>query len=224
VYVKKKSAKFDAVEMRKAGYSYNLIAEKVDVSKSTLSIWLAQIPYTPNEEVIKRVGKARSAASETKHKQKLASYKLAKDLAINDVGKYTKRDLFILGLALYIGEGEKNDNVGIINADPRIIKKTIVWLQKFYNVPKENFTLAIHLYPDNNRRTSLEYWSKQTGIPLKQFGKTQVDRRQNKSLGKRSKLPHGTAHLRVRAFGNKQLGVLLARRIKAATDIVLAES
>lgn len=217
----KTSVKEEAIRLRKQGYSYNLIADKHNVSKSTLSLWLADIAYTPNEEVITRIGKARAASGVAKHKQKINSLAQARVLAETDVGKFSNRDLFMIGLALYIGEGEKNNNVGVINADPRIIVTTVKWLQKFYNVPKSNFTLAIHLYPDNNSQASLQYWSKLTKIPTSQFGKTQVDRRPNKQSGKRGKLPHGTAHLRVKAMGNKDFGVLLSRRIKSAMDIVL---
>lgn len=217
----KTSTKERAVALRRAGYSYNLIAEKLTVSKSTLSVWLAQISYTPNETVVKRIGSARAAMTKAKHEQKIASYREAMVLAKKDVGDFKKRDLLMVGLALYIGEGEKNENVGIINADTRIILTTMRWLQKCYGVPKENFTLAIHLYSDNNRSASLQYWSKETKIPLSQFGKTQIDLRPNKKDSKRGKLPHGTAHLRVRALGNKAFGVLLARRIRAASDIVL---
>lgn len=207
--------------MRKSGYSYNLIADKLHVSKSTLSIWLAEIPYTPNTEVIARIGRARARSGEVKHQLKLASYEKAKELAVKDVGTITDRDLFYIGLALYIGEGEKNDVVGVINADPRIIVKSIEWLQKIYDVRMSNFTLAIHLYPDNDPSECLHYWSDITRIPLSQFGKTQVDRRHNKKHGKRGKLPYGTAHLRVKSNGNKDLGVLLSRRIKAAMNLVL---
>jgi hypothetical protein len=212
-----------ALSLRQEGYSYNLIAEKLSVSKSTLSVWLAQVPYTPNETVVQRIGKARAAMTKAKQDQKVASYSEAAILAKADVGGLKKRDLFMLGLALYIGEGEKNENVGIINADPRIILTTMLWLQKCYGVPQENFTLAIHLYSDNNRSASLQYWSEITNIPVSRFGKTQIDLRPNKKDSKRGKLPHGTAHLRVRSLGNKQLGVLLSRRIKAAADIVLQQ-
>jgi hypothetical protein len=222
--MKNASLKEIAIKLREEGYSYGLILEQVPVSKSTLSVWLAHIPYTPNKKVVERIGSALAASGLVKHKQKTASYKEAEMLAKSDIGSCTERDLFMLGIALYIGEGEKNDNVGIINSDPLIIVMTMNWLKKFYNVPQVNFTLAIHLYPDNNSEASLEYWSKQTGIPVSSFGKTQVDRRQNKSMGKRSKLPHGTAHLRVRANGNRQLGALLARRIKAASTIVLEQT
>tara|TARA_B100000745_G_scaffold297281_1_gene243983 strand:- start:852 stop:1523 length:672 start_codon:yes stop_codon:yes gene_type:complete len=213
--------KAKAVKLRKAGYSYNLISEKLDVSKSTLHYWLAKIPYTPNEVVKARIGAARARSGEVKHQQKLASYKQAQELAVADIGTFTERDLFMLGLGLYIGEGEKNEVVGIINSDPRIIVASMKWLQQVCGLQLENFTLAIHLYPDNNIAASLKYWSDITGIPRTQFGKTQVDRRENKKMAKRRKLPHGTAHLRVKSNGKKEFGVLLSRRIRAWMDIAL---
>jgi hypothetical protein len=222
--VTKATQKDTAITLRKQGYSYNLIAEKISVSKSTLSVWLADIPYTPNQKTISRIGKARAAASTTRHKQKLESLKEAKRLAVMDVKDVTVREFFMFGLALYIAEGEKNDNVGIINADPEIIIAAIHWFETYYKVPRENFRLAIHLYPDNNRPASLHYWSKTTNIPLSQFGKTQIDRREGKKRSKLGKLPYGTAHLRVLAAGNSAYGVLLARRIKAAARLVLHDA
>lgn len=220
----KKSEKEKAVTLRKKGYSYNLIAEKVQVSKSTLHHWLAEIPYTPNDEVKRRIGEARARSGEAKHIIKLESFKKARMLAKSDVKAISHRDLFMLGLALYIGEGEKNDTVGVINSDVNVILFTIKWLKEHYEVKNENLTLAIHCYPDNNTATCLQYWSDVTGIPLSQFGKTQVDRRSNKGLGKRGKLPYGTAHLRVKSNGNKNLGVLLSRRIQASIDMILVNN
>jgi hypothetical protein len=219
----KRSSKELSISLREAGYSYNLIAEKVRVSKSTLSVWLANIAYTPNKEVIGRIGNSRAAATVAKYKQKKISLEKAKQLATIDVGSCSERDQFMFGLALYVGEGEKNNNVGIINANPLIIATAKSWLMKFYDVPETSFTLAIHLYPDTNLESALEYWSRYTRIPLTQFGKTQIDRRHNKKTGKRGKLPYGTAHLRVRAAGNKSHGVLLSRRIQAAADIILSQ-
>lgn len=222
--MRNKKVKEKAIRLRSQGYSYNLIADKTGVSKSTLHGWLAQVPYTPNAEVTERIGRGRAKATETKHKQKLARFKIAQKNAQNDIKRLTKRDRFMFGLAIYLGEGEKNENVGIINSDPNIVVFMIGWLEEHYGVGVDNLTLAIHLYPDNNTAACLQFWSEMTGIPRKQFGKTQIDRRKNKKLGKRGKLPYGTAHLRVRSSGRKEFGVLLARRIKIATDMVLKRS
>lgn len=44
-----------AIQMRRRGWSYNIIADKIGVSKSTLSAWLRTIPYIPNKTVTKRM-------------------------------------------------------------------------------------------------------------------------------------------------------------------------
>lgn len=216
-----KEKKEMAISLRQQGYSYNFIAKEIGISKSTLHYWLVQVPYTPNDFTVKRLDGARAEAGKRMSRRKVEVFRRAKLRAESLLGKLNKRDLLLLGVGLYIGEGQKNETVGIINSDPRVINLAIRWLQKSFGIGGENLTLAIHLYPDNNMVSCLKFWSKVTGIPLSQFGKTQIDRRQDKRSSKRGKLPHGTAHLRVKALGNKDLGVLLARQIHAMMDKVL---
>lgn len=212
----------EAVDLRKEGYSYNYISEKIGISKGTLHCWLGKIPYSPNIETITKIGKARAVSGLLKHKEKLASFLYAKVLAEKDVGEITKRDLFMLGLGIYIGEGTKDGNtVRIVNANYKIIKLTIRWLKEVCGLKTDNFVIRLHIYPDNNIAECVEYWSKQTGIPTNQFLKTQVDIRKNKKVFKKGKLPYGTAHMTVKGNGKKEFGVLLARRIGAWIDRVL---
>lgn len=56
-----------AINYRKRGYSYGMIHEKLGLSKSTLSDWLKEIPYTPNKEVMDRIGTARAKSGQAKH-------------------------------------------------------------------------------------------------------------------------------------------------------------
>lgn len=206
----------NATVLRKSGHSYNYIAEKVGVSKSTLSYWLADIPYTPNAETIKRIGNARAQSGRVKSKQKLESILKAQEVAKKDIGTLSKRDLFMLGIGLYIGEGGKTFNIiRLINSNPMVIKAIIKWFMGVCDLTKENFTLAIHLYPDNNVETCLKYWEQETRIPREQFGKTQIDRRKDKKFGKKGKLPYGTAHLTIRSNGKREHGVFLSRKINA---------
>jgi hypothetical protein len=213
-YYKTHKAKKDAaVSLRKSGHSYNKISELTDVSKSTLHYWLADIPYTANAETIERIGKARARSGEIKSQQKREAIKAAQYEGLGDLGKISERDLFILGIGLYIGEGGKTQNViRVINADPRIIVLAIKWFE-LLGVTKSHFTLAIHLYPDNNIQTCKAFWSETTSIPLSQFEAVSIDKRTNKTMGKRGKLPYGTAHLNVRARGNSELGAHLSRKI-----------
>ena len=209
----------EAIRLRKEGYSYGLIKERVNVSKSTLSNWLSEIPFHPNKEVLRRINEASLKMIRTKQYEKFRVWNIIKREAAHEVGMITKRDLFMLGLGLYIGEGAKSySTVAMANSDPKIIKLAIKWFSKIYKVPKENFILAIHLYPDNNVGEAIKFWKKNTGIPRTQFIKTQIDRRTNKRSIKRKMLPYGTAHLRVRTKGNPKFGVQLLRRILAWID------
>src|SRR2546429_81813 len=97
--------RMQAIELRKVGHSYNYISSALKISKSTLSGWLADIPYTPNEETVKRVGLARAASGKVKSEIKQASIREAIVEAKRELGKVSRRDLLMLGLGLYIGEG-----------------------------------------------------------------------------------------------------------------------
>ena len=209
-------------KLRREGYSYNYISEKTGVSKSTLSGWLSGIPYTPNKTTIERIGKARAASGHAKAQQKLISFENALVEAKKEIGEITKRDLFMLGIGIYVGEGTKtNDIIRVINADPKIIRFTVRWFEEICGLSRENFRIRLHLYPDNNIKKCINFWSNISGIPAGQFQKTYIDLRENKKMFKRGKLPYGTAHLSIRSNGKKEFGVFLARKINAWIGEVL---
>src|SRR3989338_6939689 len=214
--------KSHAIKLREKGHSYQYIAKKIKVSKSTLSSWLSEIPYIPNEETIDRIGKARARAGQVKSQQKISSILNARDVARKDIGILSKRDIFMLGVGLYMGEGTKTQGiVRVINADPRIITFIIKWFKVVCGLQNENFKIRVHLYPDNNIEECLNFWSKTSTIPRTQFLKTQIDFRKDKKKFKRGKLPYGTAHLSVLSNGKKEFGVFLSRRINAWIEMVL---
>lgn len=216
------STKSQAIKLRQEGHSYSYIQNEVGISKGTLNSWLSIIPYRPNKETIERIGKARAASALEKHQTKLDSLSVAYEQAIKDVGELSKRDIFMLGIALYIGEGSKtHDIIRVINSDPKIIRFAVKWFTEVCSLTKDNFRIRLHLYPDNNIKESLKFWSKETTIPISQFQKIQVDLRTDKKKTNKGKLPHGTAHLSVKSNGRRELGVFLARRIAGWIDVVL---
>lgn len=216
------SVKNKAVNLRKEGYSYNYISKNIGISKSTLSGWLQNIPYSPNDFTISTIGNARAKSGEVKAKIKMQSYELAMQLAKNDIGKLTKRDIFMLGIGVYIGEGSKTgDIVRIVNSDPRIVRFGVRWFIEMCGLTIENMVARIHLYPSNNEQDAINYWHKETGIPKSNFQKSSIDTRTNKKSIRIGTTPHGTLHVSVRANGNKDFGVALSRRIAGWMDLVL---
>lgn len=205
-----------ALELRKQGYSYRHIAEHTNVSKGTLSVWLANVPYIPNAETIEKIGKARAASGLAKHRIKINSLEKAATEAKKDIGHLSRRDLFMVGLGLYVGEGTKTHNIiRVINGNPKIIQFAVKWFQSICGLSVSNFRIRLHLYPDNDITESVRYWSEETSIPETQFYKVQIDTRKDKKAFKRGKLPFGTAHLCVLSNGKKEFGAFLARKINA---------
>lgn len=212
-----------AVNYRKLGYSYGLINKKLGISKSTLSNWLRDIRYKQNKQVVKRIKEAFKKSASSRKLARLQRVIFAKALAKEELGIISKRDLWMIGIGLYLGKGSKNSKNGIIrivNSNPKIIKIAITWFKNICGVPNQNLKISVHAYMDNNIENTINYWSTLTGIPKNQFGKTQIDKRKNKSTDNIGKLPWGTAHLTILANGNKEHGIKLFRRIISWTEVI----
>ncbi|MDP2605933.1 MAG: hypothetical protein Q8S00_25605 [Deltaproteobacteria bacterium] len=216
--------KQQAIDLRGLGYSYNLIRKEIGVSKSTLSDWLKDLPYRPNETVVHRIAKATKQMTMARKKDRLQSLTDAKQEAQKELPAITKRDLWMLGLALYMGEGSKTTGVvRFANSDPETIRLMMRWFREVLDLKNDNFRLRVHLYPDNDEVSAKNYWSKLAGLPNHQFGKTQFDTRKNKLQKRRNSLPYGTLHIVILARGEKRHGIFLFRKIMFWAEQVFSD-
>lgn len=191
-----------------------MITEALGISKGTMSYWFKEKPFEPNQEVLKRIQYGPIKSGALRHQQKINNIVQLREFGKKEIGKLSKRDLWMLGLGLYIGEGAKTtESIRISNSDPVIIATSIRWLKEACNLSNENMTIRIHIYPDNDEIKAKKYWRKVTSLPYKNFRKTIVDVRTNKKPGNNSKLPHGTAHISVVSRGDPEKGVALYRKI-----------
>lgn len=203
-----------ATKLRDEGYSYAMISEKLGVAKSTMHYWFRERPFTPNYKVVERIKYGPLKNGARMHNRRVEEIAKLKSIGVNEVGELSKRDLWMLGIGLYIGEGAKTvECVRIANSDPAVIKIAIRWLKEACGLPDENIVITLHLYPDNDIEESFHYWQRVSGLPRSSFRKTQIDGRQNKKASNKRKLPHGTAHVRVIANGDQTKGVALFRKI-----------
>lgn len=207
--------KGQAIKLRKQGYSYAMIKEKLGVSKSTLSNWLIDIPFVPNKELIAKMGKAKLKSALFNTQKKHDDIEKMHKMAEEEVGNLSDRDIFMLGIGLYIGEGSKSqEEVKMVNGDPYVLKIIIQWLKKNLGISNENLKMRLHLYPENNTTEALQFWSNETNIPHSQFVKPIIDTRANKSEFRKGRLPYGTGHLYIKNGGTIRPGVKsLHRRI-----------
>ncbi len=205
--------KAEALVLRKQGYSYALIHEKTGIPLSTMSYWFRNVPFKPNAQVRERIQNGSKRAGLVRRKQKAEDTSAQLRKGIVEMGTLTERDIRMLGIGLYIGEGAKTtEQVRVANSDPNVIRLAMKWLRTL-GVPEENVSLSVHIYPDNNPLLCKAFWLKITGLRESNFGWISVDKRTNKSRKATGRLPYGTAHIILRARGEQKYGVQFFRRL-----------
>ena len=186
--------KFKAVKLRKSGKSYSDIRKLINVSKSTISLWLRDIELT-SEQKAKLRGRQISnlAGSKASQKKRVEKTKKIIEEAKNEANKLLKNTLFLSGLMLYWAEGDKSEtheNVKFSNSDPKMILLIMRWFREICKVPEEKFRICVHMHTLHCRKDIEEYWSKITGVPLSQFYKSQI--KPTSLRHRRNKLYDGT--------------------------------
>lgn len=203
--MKSPTIKERAIAYRKRGYSYAMIAERFQITKSTLSNWLKDIPFVPNKQVASRINAARRQLILQSQRRGLDAQKIRKRIheeAKAKITRITQENLWHIGSALYLAEGlKKQRQVQITNSDPKVIQIAMRWLLIVCNVPIKNIMASIHLYPDIKEARAIRFWSEITKLPRSQFQKTIIDRRLKVSKFKHGILPFGTLKLRIRKGG-----------------------
>ncbi|MSU54670.1 MAG: helix-turn-helix domain-containing protein [Candidatus Staskawiczbacteria bacterium] len=172
-----------AIALRKNGKSYREISQSLKVSKGTLFVWFKNISWS--KHLKKELSdKARIVSSERLRKfvlgrQKilLDSYEKAENEAKKEFEIHKYNPLFIGAIMLYWGEGDrsfKNGRVKMTNTDPAMIKIFRKFLLEIICYEKLKIKGWLLLYPDLNIKDCLNYWVKNTGIPLENFTKPTI--------------------------------------------------
>lgn len=175
----KTKEKSEAIKLRKRGLSYSEILKKIPVAKSTLSLWLRSIGLAKSQK--QRLTEKKLAAMrrgwEARRRKRLLITEEIKTKARNEIGKISKRELWLIGTALYWAEGAKEKDksmaVKFSNSDPQMIKLFLEWLLKICKIPTENIYFEIYLHKNavNRKKEVQNYWTETTNFPLSQFQK-----------------------------------------------------
>lgn len=189
----------EARELRVQGFSIREIAEKINCAKSSVSKWVRDISLT--EKQILRLDlkqdRARAKAANHPNSPKNVWAKIRTTIiaaAEKEIPKkYSIYVLKILGASLYWAEGYKQtvNMVRFSNSDPFMIALMMRFFREICNVGKEKFRGVLHIHPHLDKDKAEQFWSTVSGIPMRQFHKTQFGI-SRVSKQKRDTLPLGT--------------------------------
>ena len=166
-----------ARDLRAQGWTLTEICEEVGCSKSSASLWCRDVEV--DEGLLADRRRQRSLAgnegARRRGPNKLQLRKQAEieemhAAGIREVGELTERDLMVVGIALYAGEGSKTPGeVRFANSDPRMIRFFVEWMRRCFGIEPAEMRLRLYLHEGLDLAAANEFWSTLTGIPVERF-------------------------------------------------------
>ncbi|MGW0081243.1 hypothetical protein [Streptomyces sp. NPDC003393] len=193
-----------ARELRRQGWTYNQIQAELGCSKSSVSLWVRDLPKpeprcTPEEQRARmNAGLARLRA--TREQERRATQQAASSA----IGELSQRELFIAGVALYWAEGAKSkpyrraEVLQFINSDPNVIRLFLRWLD-LLEVGRERLTLRVSIHESANTEAAEKYWADVVGVDVASFSRATLKKHNPRTVRKNTgEAYHGCLMIYVR--------------------------
>jgi len=192
--------------------SYGAIRKKLKVPKSTLSYWLHDFPLSEGKILeLRRRGWRKGEASRERFR---ATMRKRRELRFEEhylrqrkaLANLPRVAIYIAGLMLYLGEGDKRNDyrIALANTDPWIIKFFIKWLGNFLDIPKTKLRIQLHLYENMRLEQEKKFWQNELQLPRSQFYKPEIRRLRKSSFSYKESNRHGTCSIFVSGVEKKR--------------------
>jgi DNA-binding transcriptional MerR regulator len=157
-----------ARRLRRTGLPLAEIAALLGVSKSSVSVWVRDVPFDP----LPRPTRGRRRSPNTLQRRKQAEIDRLVSEGQARIGRLSEREFLVAGVALYAGEGSKGDGcLRFANSDPRMIFFYCCWLRRFFEIDESRLRVHLYLHEGLDLAAAIAFWSELTAIPPSQFGK-----------------------------------------------------
>ncbi len=199
------------LKLRYQGKSYNEIARALKIGKGTVSYWLHGVPLPPaaQKRIQGKIENARKlgliAFTRRRSRMVLRENSLLYRKGLQEIGSLSERELFLLGVALYWGEGYKSEKwkykssaaLRFTNSDPLMVASFVRFSRDILKVSDDQMKAYIHMYPHQDPKKVIRFWSRLTRFPLKSFRVYYYVSRVSNHVRPANSLPYGTLHIRI---------------------------
>jgi hypothetical protein len=145
------------------------IAQTLGVSKSSVSLWVRDVPYTPT---LRLRGPHRHP--HPAHEAKLRQIEELNRQGKARLGVLTDEAFFAAGVALYAGEGSKTDGeVRFSNSDPAMVRLFCAWFRRFFDVDETRMRGRLYLHQGLALSAAEAFWRRlRTFRPISSTSRT----------------------------------------------------
>ncbi|MGV9787153.1 hypothetical protein [Streptomyces sp. NPDC003435] len=192
-WTKRPNAKDDlreqARELRRQGHTYDQIQMKLGCSKSSISLWVRDLPKPQHRDPKEQAKLAARKRWEHELAVRDKSRRRTKADARAEIGTLSDRELFIAGVALYWAEGSKDkpharrERVVFINSDPGVIRVFLAWLD-LLQVQRGDLSFRVMIHESADVAAAEAYWADLVGADGGAFTKTTLKRHNPKTVRK----------------------------------------
>ncbi|MGW1956276.1 hypothetical protein ACWCPI_26605 [Streptomyces sp. NPDC001920] len=192
-WTKRPNAKDDlrdrARELRLKGWTYDRIQVELGCSKSSISLWVRDLPKPQRRDPSEQAKLAARKRWEHELAVRDEERQRTKAAAAAEVGAMTPRDLFMTGVALYWAEGAKDkpyarrENVQFVNSDPGVIRIYLAWLD-LLGVDSERLRYRVMIHATGDVEGAERYWAELVGVDVSAFQPTTIKKHNPKTVRK----------------------------------------
>jgi transcriptional regulator with XRE-family HTH domain len=186
---------------REEGLSVREIQRRLKVSKSSVSLWVRDVPLTADQlEALRRINGRHPR--QLKAAARNAELGRARRRAYQAEGRALARRgeaLHASGCMLYWAEGDKNRNSArIANSDPEVLRFCVRFVRTYFGVDGARIRVTCNLFADHleRQREVEQFWLDTLGLPRSSLCRSIVNVYSKYSEKKRrNRLPYGTCRL-----------------------------
>ena len=182
-----------ARKMRQEGRSYREIRAVVPVSKSTLSLWLKDVPISEEQAALlnqMRIDAGQRRATALKARRIATQQRIWKQAA-GQIGTLSDRELLIAGVIAYWAEGAKAkpwravERLQFVNSDPTMIRLFIQWL-RLLGVTLDDLIFRISIHENADYQQALRFWADEVGVSQSVFRRPTLKKHNPRTVRKNS--------------------------------------
>lgn len=173
--------KTKAIALRKKGLSYNDILKQIPVAKSSLSLWLKDLPLTKSEKIALKnrmnanISGGRIKVAGILHNRRLVREQEQLKDARDVFKKYALDPFFHVGIALYWAEGGKRTNQWqFMNSDVAMQNLMQKWLTTYAQVKKDAIRFRLYVHKAYQSKECDAWWADNLNVDQGQFLKTVI--------------------------------------------------
>ncbi|GGX99023.1 hypothetical protein GCM10010510_50760 [Streptomyces anandii JCM 4720] len=178
-----------AREFRLQGWTYDQIQAELGCSKSSISLWVRDLPRPERRDPSEQAKLAARKRWEHELAVRDQARQQTKAAAMRQVGTVSDRDLFMAGVALYWAEGTKDKSYArretaiFVNSDPGVIQLYLAWL-RLLDIESERLRFRVMIHITADVEAAERYWAGVVGVDVATFQKTTIKKHNPKTIRK----------------------------------------